>query len=83
MILPIGPIGQEHRIDVRWVRCGRSAADALRVAISSAKGDKPLSPVTIVVPANDVGVATRRLLASGGLGPVCSLIDAGAELVTE
>ena len=36
------------------------------------KGDEPLAPVTVVVPSNHVGVATRRLLASGALGPVCA-----------
>ncbi len=56
--------------DIRWVHWGRPAAEALRVAISSAKGDEPLAPVTIVVPSNYVGVATRRLLASGTLGRV-------------
>ena len=58
-------------IDIRWVRYGRPAAEELRSAISLAKGDEPLAPVTIVVPSNYVGVATRRLLASGALGSVC------------
>jgi hypothetical protein len=57
-------------VDVRWVRYGRPAAEALRAAISGAKGDEPLEPVTVVVPSNYVGVATRRLLASGTLGPM-------------
>ncbi|MHB8463388.1 MAG: PD-(D/E)XK nuclease family protein [Acidimicrobiales bacterium] len=57
---------------VDWVAYGRPAAEALRVAIGEAKGDEPLAPVTVVVPANHVGVSTRRLLASGVLGPVCS-----------
>jgi RecB family exonuclease len=43
----------------------------LRAAISEAKGGEPLAPVTVVVPSNHVGVGTRRLLASGALGPVC------------
>ncbi|HVC71205.1 MAG TPA: PD-(D/E)XK nuclease family protein [Acidimicrobiales bacterium] len=50
---------------------GRPAAEALRTAISEAKGAEPLTPVTVVVASNYVGVATRRLLASGALGPVC------------
>ena len=58
-------------IDLRWVRYGRPAAEELRSTISLAKGDEPLAPVTIVVPSNYVGVATRRLLASGALGSVC------------
>ena len=56
---------------VGWVRHGRPAAEELRSTISRAKGDEPLAPVTIVVPSNYVGVATRRLLASGSLGSVC------------
>ncbi len=51
---------------------GPPAAEALRSAISRAKGGGPLTPVTVVVPSNYLGVATRRLLASGALGPVCS-----------
>jgi ATP-dependent helicase/nuclease subunit B len=50
---------------------GRPAAETLRSAISTAKGDDPLAPVSVVVPSNYVGVSTRRLLASGTLGPVC------------
>jgi ATP-dependent helicase/nuclease subunit B len=53
------------------VRYGRGAGEALRAEISAAKGDAPLTPVSVVVPSNYVGVATRRLLASGALGPVC------------
>src|SRR4051812_2720240 len=55
---------------VQWVRYGREGAEALRVAIAAAKGGEPLAPVTVVVPSNHVGVAARRLLASGVLGPV-------------
>jgi ATP-dependent helicase/nuclease subunit B len=58
-------------IDVRRVRYGREAAEELRSAISAAKGGEPLTPVTIVVPSNYVGVASRRLLAAGTLGSVC------------
>jgi len=57
---------------VQWVRYGRPAAQALRDAVSAVKGDDPLSPLSVIVPSNHVGVATRRLLASGELGPVCS-----------
>src|SRR5207237_3249628 len=56
---------------VEWVPYGRAAADRLRLLISEAKGGEPLEPVTVVVPSNYVGVATRRLLAGGTLGPVC------------
>ena len=54
-----------------WVRYGSDAATALRVEISRIKGDEPLAPVTVVVPSNQVGVSTRRLLASGAVGSVC------------
>ncbi|GAC1314377.1 MAG: hypothetical protein NVSMB12_07530 [Acidimicrobiales bacterium] len=56
---------------VEWVRYGRAGAEALRAAIAEAKAGEPLRPVTVVVPSNTVGVATRRLLASGTLGPLC------------
>ncbi len=61
-------LGVSVRTD--WVDYGRPAAEALRQAISEAKAGEPLSPVSVVVPSNHVGVATRRLLASGLLGPV-------------
>jgi RecB family exonuclease len=59
-------------IRVEWVGYGREAAEALRSEIARAKGDEALTPVTVVVPSNHVGVAARRLLASGTLGPTCS-----------
>ena len=55
---------------VEWVPYGRGAAEALRAHVGVVKGDDPLAPVTVVVPSNHVGVATRRLLASGSLGPI-------------
>jgi ATP-dependent helicase/nuclease subunit B len=58
-------------VPTEWVGFGRPAADALRREIARAKAGAPLAPVTVVVPTNQVGVATRRLLASGALGPVC------------
>jgi RecB family exonuclease len=63
---------------VEWVRYGRPAAQALQKAISAAKAEEPLAPVSVVVSSNHVGVATRRLLASGALGPLCG---AGAGVV--
>src|SRR3954470_20891328 len=54
-----------------WVQYGSDAAAALRAEISRIKGEEPLAPVTVVVPSNQVGVSTRRLLASGAVGPVC------------
>jgi hypothetical protein len=56
---------------VSWVRHGRPAAEALRAAISEAKGEEPLTPVSVLVPSNYVGVSARRRLASGALGPIC------------
>ena len=58
-------------IRVEWVGYGREAAEALRAEISRTKGASPLAPVTVVVASNHVGVATRRLLAAGTLGPTC------------
>src|SRR5262249_50714204 len=60
------------RVPVRVVASpyGRAAAEALRGEIARAKTTSPLAPVTVVVPGNSVGVAARRLLASGELGPV-------------
>ena len=52
---------------------GRAASEALRGEIARAKRETPLAPVTVVVPGNSVGVAVRRLLASGELGPVSSV----------
>lgn len=55
---------------VVWTGYGQDAAVALRDAVAAAKGGEPLAPVTVVVPSNHVGVASRRLLSSGALGPV-------------
>ncbi len=49
---------------------GRAAAEVLAGRIAAAKADDPLHPVSVLVPTNYVGVSTRRLLASGALGPV-------------
>jgi ATP-dependent helicase/nuclease subunit B len=56
--------------DLRWSAYGHDAAVALHRAVADAKAGDPLAPVTVVVPSNHVGVASRRLLASGRLGPV-------------
>ena len=42
---------------------------ALREEVADAQVGDPLAPVTVVVPRSSVGLATRRLLASGDLGP--------------
>jgi RecB family exonuclease len=62
-------------VETRWVRYGEDAAQALRAEIVEAKGSEPLAPVTVVVPSNHVGVAARRLLASGDLGPTTNAAD--------
>lgn len=57
-------------VDVFPTPYGRPAARVLHQRLAAAKADDPLRPVTVVVPSNYVGVSTRRLLASGTLGPV-------------
>ena len=57
-------------IDLVTTAYGRPAAVALHSLIAAAKRDEPLAPVTVVVETNSVGVAARRLLASGELGRV-------------
>jgi RecB family exonuclease len=52
------------------VAYGPPAALALRDAVAAGKRGDPLAPVSVVVPTNYVGVAARRLLGSGALGPV-------------
>ena len=47
---------------------GRPALEALARAVAAAKRGDPLAPVTVIVPANHVGVTARRALASGSLG---------------
>ena len=56
-------------VPTAWVPYGRPAAEALRAEVRRAKGDEPLAPVTVVVPSNHVGVATRRLLGLGHTRP--------------
>lgn len=57
---------------VVWSSYGADASVALRDAVTAAKSGEPLAPVTVIVPSNHVGVASRRLLASGSLGPVAA-----------
>jgi hypothetical protein len=72
---------------VRWTSYGQPAARALHEEVAAAKAGEPLAPVTVVVPSNHVGVASRRLLASGSLasgslssGPLGSVAGAGVGL---
>lgn len=69
-------------MEVVWTPHGRAAAEALRDAVGRAKGAEPLAPVTVVVPSNHVGVASRRLLASGAVGPVTTGAGVGLVAVT-
>jgi ATP-dependent helicase/nuclease subunit B len=62
-------------VDVVATAYGRPALVALRRAVAAAKHGDPLAPVTVIVPANHVGVTARRALAGGSLGP---LTDGGA-----
>lgn len=63
---------------------GLGALAALHRLVASAKADDPLAPVTVVVAANVVGLATRRALASGDLGPIVGAAPglAGVTFVT-
>ncbi len=63
---------------VVWSPYGQGAAHALRDAVTEAKAGEPLAPVTVVVPSNHVGVASRRLLSSGALGPVAGGVGLAA-----
>ena len=52
------------------VEPGRPAYARLRDVVVAAKDGDPLAPVTVAIPSNYAGLTARRLLASGGLGPV-------------
>ena len=54
---------------MRVVRFGREAAVALHDEVATGQADDALAPVTVIVSRSGVGLATRRLLASGDLGP--------------
>ena len=53
---------------VDTVAYGRPATEALARAVQRGKAAGPLSPVTVVVASNFVGLSLRRLLGSGELG---------------
>jgi ATP-dependent helicase/nuclease subunit B len=57
-------------IEVVATTYGKPALRALQHAVIVAKGGHALAPVTVIVPANHVGVTARRALASGRLGAV-------------
>ena len=50
-------------LDLLTVPYGAAAVDALADEVARAKAGEPLRPVTVVVPSNYAGVATRRALA--------------------
>ena len=56
--------------EVVVVPYGPAASAALHDAVAKHKHCDPLVPVSVVVPTNYVGVAARRLLGSGVLGPI-------------
>ena len=57
-------------IELVTVPYGLPAARALHDAVAAAKTGDALAPVTVIVPTNYVGVAARRTLGGGELGPV-------------
>ena len=52
-------------MSVRRTTYGAEGARALHDAVAGAKGGDPLSPVTVVVPSNHVGVTVRPRRAGG------------------
>ncbi len=68
-------------IEVVTTTYGKPALRALQHAVAAAKAGDALAPVTVIVPANHVGVTARRALASGRLGAV-SEAGAGVAAVT-
>ena len=70
-------------IQVVGAAYGRPALSELRGLISELKQDDALSPVSVLVPSNYVGVSTRRMLASGDLGRIANREGlAGIDLLT-
>lgn len=63
---------------------GRPALAALHRSLHEAKEAGPLAPATVLVPNNFVGIAARRALASGELGPVSGTLPglAGVDFLT-
>ena len=53
-------------LDLLTVPYGSAAVDALAGEVAWAKAGEPLRPVTVIVPSNYAGVATRRALARRG-----------------
>ncbi|MGH9114152.1 MAG: hypothetical protein ACRDZN_17900, partial [Acidimicrobiales bacterium] len=68
-------------IEVVATPYGKPALRALQRAVATAKGGDALAPVTVIVPANHVGVTARRALAAGRLGAT-SGTGAGVAAVT-
>jgi hypothetical protein len=54
-----------------FTQYGAAATEALAAAVNRAKAGDALTPVTVIVPSNLVGVSARRALATqGGLAAV-------------
>lgn len=66
----IDPAPPPSALRVATTAHGRPALEALHRLVAAAKADDALAPVTVVVPGNMVGLAARRGLASGDLGPI-------------
>lgn len=61
-------------------RYGPAATEALHRVVAQAKASDPFAPVTVVVPANSVGVAVRRSLARAETGGQVGIV--GLSLLT-
>jgi ATP-dependent helicase/nuclease subunit B len=55
-------------VSVVWTQYGAPAYETLHTVLSGLKKDDPLTPVTILVPNQNCGVAARRFLAHGVSG---------------
>ena len=68
----VAPASYDPRMPLSIVTApyGPDAARALHDAVAAHKAGDPLTPVSVIVPTNYVGVTARRQLARGDRGPV-------------